>query len=425
MSLEQQVNKLIESLWMIVDRLQRLQSALWSVGWKVGKWLILIWLWVFVMFMLLGGDPAYGDHRKDCVGFTDADQLLDCYDQADAWMDNFVANNPDLFSAETIIKMFSDNARTWVNPIVQIATVIFWSLAVIEFVLSFGMMAIRGTDLNEFTVEFLKRILILSFGAFLLSNPNIFYEVINGFRDTASITLYGTVQSEFILERVLQIPFDVADRALRAAEGLNPVSDIVQMAMIFATAVIILWAMASASIQLVVVLCEMYIVITVGLLALGFFSFHPTREYPMRFFGGVIAVGFKLMALELIISIGFVMAESWSKLPIMHEAGPYMLMAISALLYKEIALKVPNYIQSLLTASPGSGVSAEGIAAGAMAVAGAAVAAKVAGVKYGGVAGQGVKSVTDVVRATGRGKGVDLPKPPSSGSAGKGAKWGK
>ena len=122
----------------------------------------------------------------------------------------------------------------------------------------------------------------------------------------------------------------------------------------------------------------------------------------MRFFGGLIGTGFKLLALELIISVGLVMVGNWSTLPVMHTAGPYMLMAASAIMYKEIAVRVPNYIQSLLTASPGSGVSAAGAATAAGTVVAAGAAGAVASSR-GGITG--IMSVRDAARMA-RGEGA-------------------
>ena len=81
-------------------------------------------------------------------------------------------------------------------------------------------------------------------------------------------------------------------------------------------------------------------------------------------------------------------------MPVMHKVGPYMLMAGAAIMYKEIAVRIPNYIQGLLTASPGSGVSAAGAVTAAGTVAGAhATGAAVAG----GSAAGGVTSVREAI----------------------------
>ena len=396
MHLEQQAIILRDRLLILLDRIQKLQLAIWSIGSKVGEKIIMISLWILVICLLFGGGVAFADHTDKCDHLPPPDyggslvRVIDridyetalrneCIKEENRKLDIFTSQNPELFSADAIIKAFSDQARAWTAPIIKIATAIFWSLAVIELILTFSMMAIRGSELREFTVELLKRILIISFGAFLLATPGIFFTMVDGFRDTASIVLTGQAGNEMTIEQVLQIPLDLAALAYRAAKGLSPTSDFMQIAMIVVTAIIILWAMAISCGQLIVVLCEMYAALTIGLLSLGFFSLSITREYPMRFFGGVFAIGFKLFAIELIISVGVVMAQSWSNMPIMHEAGPYMMMAASALIYKEIAVKVPDYIQSLLTASPGSGVSAQGAVTGAMAVGGAGVAAAALG----------------------------------------------
>ena len=356
---------------------------------------------ILVACVLAAIAAAHADHWDVCHGFVDFDDMTACQRQADAKMDLFVSSNPHLFSPEALVKTFTGNTQAWATPLIAIATALFWSLALVEFILTFSMMAIRGSDLGEFAVEFLTRVLIISFGAYLLSNHAILFSMIDGFRDTASMVRTGQAGNEFVLARLLQIPLDVVSQIYKAAEGLSSVKDFMQIAMIFVTAVIVLWALSVASVQLILVLCEMYIVITIGLLSLGFFSLKITREYPMRFFGGLIGTGFKLLALELIISIGLAMVDSWSALPVMHKAGPYMLMAAAAIMYKEIAVRIPDYIQSLLTASPGSGVSAAGAVTAAGTVAGAGAAGAVASIRGSASATMSVRDAARMARGEG------------------------
>ncbi len=62
---------------------------------------------------------------------------------------------------------------------------------------------------------------------------------------------------------------------------------------------------------MLLVMCEMYVVITAGLLTFGLYSLELTREYPMKFFEAVIGTGMKLFTLQLIIALGIAMVEGW------------------------------------------------------------------------------------------------------------------
>ena len=98
-------------------------------------------------------------------------------------------------------RTLSTTRRYWSGEIVRIATALFWSLALFEFILTFSMMAVRGSDLNEFTVEFLKRALIISFGLFLLENHLALEQIIQGFRDSSSLVREGQIGKEYALQR--------------------------------------------------------------------------------------------------------------------------------------------------------------------------------------------------------------------------------
>ena len=368
------------------------------------------------MLVLLCWMPtvAWSDHYDECAGITsDTGEEAECFRKVDRVLENFIADNPDLFSAERIVQNFIENTQKWSGGIVRIATALFWSLALFEFILTFSLMAVRGSDLNEFTVEFLKRVLIISFGLFLLENYIALELIIQGFRDSSSLVREGQIGKEYALRDLVGIPLNVVGNMLESIRPLNFVTDAPEILMILFTAVIVLWALSVAAVQLVLVLCEMYIVLAVGLLSLGLFSLQITREYPMRFFGGLIGTGFKLFALELIIALGIRMVEGWATMPIMHRVGPYMLMAAAAIMYKEIAVRIPDYIQSLLTASPGSGVSAAGAVTAAGVVAGAHVTG--AAVASGNLSG-GVMSVREAVGLA-RSQGATGPKEMSSRAA--------
>lgn len=366
-------------------------------------------LTVLLLGLIAVSTPAHAAHTKVCLplkavadadGATQGDQdaFAQCTKNAHLMLRQQIANNPQLFSAEAMVNNFINGTKAWAPRIITLAIWLFWSLAIIEFILTFGMLALNGKGIEEFAVELVKRVLILSFGLYLLSGHAILYDVLGFFRDTASITRTGGAGNEYSISDLLLVPLNVILNMVKAIDSLSFVSDAPQILMILVAAVLVLWALTIACLQLALVICELYIVLAIGLLSLGFFSLQLTREYPMRFFGGLIGTGFKLLALELIIALGLTMANSWTQMPVMHQVGPYMLMAGAALMYKEIAVHIPNYIQSLLTASPGSGVSAQSAvtAAGAVAAAPALSAARSAAA--GGLA---IQSAHQVARAGG------------------------
>ena len=333
---------------------------------------LMYWGFWGIVLLLIFTDASWADHQNEC--FTQYHLTADikqCQAEADIQLDRFMAENSNLFSANGIIDTFQSQADQWITPLVELATIIFWSLAAVGMVFTFIPLVIRGSDLQEFGVELLKTILIIAFGSYLLSNYGIFFDLIQGFRDTAAITVTGSPGTGTGLERILLIPFIVVDKIFQAVDGMS----IVEAAGLLVCGAIVLYALATASVQLVVVLCEMYIVVTVGLFSMALFSLGFTRDYTLRFFGAIMGTGFKLLAIDLIISLGLGIAEEWAELPVLHDPRPYIMMAVTALLYKAMVTHIPNFIQSVISGIPGSGISAAGAVAGGMAVGGAAVAA--------------------------------------------------
>ena len=303
---------------------------------------------------------------------------------------------------------FRDSADKWKAGILSVAWYLFISLALIEFVITFGRMAITGPELGEFVAELFRRIVIISFGALLLQNPLWFVDVIWGFQEVAAVASTGDKTKVASGADMINKSFLIIE-SIWGEMSYYGVLDIHINLMLILTGALVLWAFATAGGQMILVMCEMYVVTSIGLITLGLFSLEFTREYPMRFFGAIIGIGVKLMTLQLITALGFDLIEEWIAL---GPQGPmsYAVMAGGAMVFKELAVKLPDYMQSLLSGSPSSGMSAGGAVAGGMAVAavGTGTAAKVASLAASAVtapmgAASAVGSVSKLGKQTGQG----------------------
>ena len=307
-----------------------------------------------------------------------------------------------------IVKSFRDSADGWTDVILSVAWYLFISLALIEFVITFGRMAITGLELGEFVAELFKRIVIISFGALLLQNPLWFIDVIWGFQEVAAVASTGDKTKVSTGEDMINLSMNLV-QSIWGEMHYYGITDIHILLMLILTAALVLWAFATAGGQMILVMCEMYVVTSIGLITLGLFSLEFTRKYPMQFFGAIMGIGVKLMTLQLITALGFDLIEEWIAL------GPqgtmsYAVMAAGALIFKELAVKLPDYMQSLLSGSPSSGTNAGSAVAAGMAVAtvGTGTAAKVAAMAASAVtapmgAASAVGSVSKLGKQTGQG----------------------
>lgn len=360
--------------------------------------LIRIGGWAVMVAALLFANVAIADHQEVCFerydqpadGMNRTEAFNQCKAEAEITLERFKAANPDIFSPYAVVEIYKEQTATWITPLVELATIIFWTLALIEFILTFSMMAVRGSDMPEYAVEFLKRVLIISLGIWMLQNTFIFFDIVEGFQDTAAIA--GGRGSG--LERLATLGPTMVLKIVEGTKGLG-LSNLGVIFLMLFCAVIILLAFTAVAVMLVYTLCELYIVVTVGIFTLGFFSLGFAREYTLRFFGGVIGTGFKLLALELIISLGLQMMDRWVNMPVYHDPVPYLSMFQAAIVFAGIAIFVPLFIQGLLSGAPGSGFNPVGAIMQSVAIASAGAGAAIAATK---ATTGGVMSIQDAAK---------------------------
>lgn len=82
-----------------------------------------------------------------------------------------------------ILDSFSTVATTWQSEITSSASWLFWSLALISMVWTYGLMALRNADLQSFFAETIRFFGTMGFFWWLLQNgPAISMSIINTMR---------------------------------------------------------------------------------------------------------------------------------------------------------------------------------------------------------------------------------------------------
>ena len=64
---------------------------------------------------------------------------------------------------DNVLSRYSAIAATWAATITTHATRLFWTLATISMVWTFGMMALRKSDIGEFFAEFVRYTIFTGF----------------------------------------------------------------------------------------------------------------------------------------------------------------------------------------------------------------------------------------------------------------------
>lgn len=304
-------------------------------------------------------------------------------------------------SVQGLLDIIRDSANGWDGALRGYASSLFWSLATIQFVITFFPLVIRNGDFSEIIGELIKFVLVIGFFAALLRYSNVWATaIVDSFRQAgATASGVGGLSPGDMFGTAVDLSYMILD-----IETWNPLTSI---ATAFA-AVVVLLCFAFVAAFMAVTLIESYIVINASVLFMGFGGSQWTREYSIALLRYAVAVGAKLFVLTLLVGVILNSATTWTAAYSSGADDASMLTIVGlALVCAYMCRTVPDLIQGLITGvSPGGGGGIGSMAAIGVAAATAGVAA-LAGSSLGAGAGNALGKM---------GGGDD--KSPASGSGG-------
>lgn len=294
---------------------------------------------------------------------------------------------------DDVLQKFKDNASSWAATFEAAATRLFWILATISMVWTFGMMALRKADIGEFFAEFVRFTIMTGFFWWMLTNgPAFAASIIDSLKQlggTAS-ALTGFADS-FSPSAIVDIGFIVLGKALSEVSGWSPIDSFIGV--ILALAVLIL--MTLIAINMLLLLVSAWILAYAGIFFLGFGGAKWTSDMAINYYKTVLGLAAQIMAMILLVGIGkSIIFDYYDN---MEEGVVFMEMAVIvvvALVLFVLTNKIPGLISGIITGASvggngigafgaGAAVGAVGMAAAAAATGGAAFAAGAANISGG------------------------------------------
>ncbi len=294
---------------------------------------------------------------------------------------------------DDVLQKFKDNASSWAATFESAATWLFWTLAVISMVWTFGMMALRKADIGEFFAEFVRFTIMTGFFWWLLTNgPEFAASIIDSLKQlggTAS-ALTGFADT-FSPSAIVDIGFIVLGKALSEVSGWSPIDSFIGV--VLALAVLLL--MTLIAINMLLLLVSAWILAYAGIFFLGFGGAKWTSDMAINYYKTVLGLAAQIMAMILLVGIGkSIIFDYYNN---MDEGVVFMEMAVIvvvALVLFVLTNKVPGLISGIITGASvggngigafgaGAAVGAVGMAAAAAATGGAAFAAGAANISGG------------------------------------------
>jgi type IV secretion system protein TrbL len=289
---------------------------------------------------------------------------------------------------DNVLARYSEAASAWATIVMARATWLFWTLAVISMVWTFGMMAMRQADLGEFFAEFFRFTMFTGFFWWLLFNgPKFAISIMDSLRQIgAQATGLGNTLAP---SGIVDIGFDIFFRVIDKSSVWSPID--AACGILISVAILIVFALVG--VNMLLLLISSWVLAYAGVFFLGFGGSRWTSEMAIGYFRTVLNIAAQLLAMILLVGIGkSIVDQYYASMAAGISIKELGVMLVVAAVLLALVKTIPGLIGGLAggnTGSLGSGfgagaaVGAAAMGAAALSTAGAAVIAGSAGMAGG------------------------------------------
>jgi type IV secretion system protein TrbL len=293
---------------------------------------------------------------------------------------------------DNVLARYSAIAATWSATITTHATRLFWTLATISMVWTFGMMALRKADIGEFFAEFARFTIFTGFYWWLLRNGPAFATSI---MDSMRVIAANANGSSTILSPsgIVDIGFDIFAMVLSKSTVWSPFSSAVGVAISLITLIVL----ALIGVNMLLLLISGWILAYAGIFFLGFGGSRWTSDMAINYYKTVLSIGAQLFTMVLLVGIGkSFMDEFYTNISSAYKMKELAVIMVVAIILLALVNKVPSLIGGL---AMGGGTGALGSGFGAGTALGAAAMAATAAATSGAAAVAGTANIAGGVQA--------------------------
>jgi P-type conjugative transfer protein TrbL len=269
---------------------------------------------------------------------------------------------------DDVMLRYKSVAAGWETTISTYANWLFWTLALISMVWTFGLMALRQADIGEFFAEFIRFTIFTGFYWWLLSHgPRIATDIMDSMRQIggAAAGTGGGLTPSGIVDIGFELFINISSKSLI----WHPVDFVVGIII----SAVILVVLALVSVNMMLLLVSSWILAYAGIFFLGFGGSRWTSDMALNYFRTVLSTGAQLLTMVLLVGIGKSFLDAYylnMSGIVLSELGIILVISIVLLV---LVNKLPGLVGGLAMGG-GTGALGGGLGASA-AVAGAAMAA--------------------------------------------------
>ncbi len=307
---------------------------------------------------------------------------------------------------DTIINDYQSNMTSWPKKIRVYSEWLFWTLASISMVFTFGFMLFKKADIGELFAEFIRFILFIGFFWWLLTNgTTISLDLISSFQKIgASISGFG---KDLKPTGIVDIGFDTFFSLVEHSSW--SIKSFVAIVM----SLFLLIMLSLVAFNMLLLLIQFYFLAYAGIFLLGFGGSRWTYEIALNYFKTVIGIGLQIFTMILIVGIGrAIILKYISGIQLTSiTIEEITIVATIGLVMYLLTDKLPSFISGIITgASIGqnSGQVSGGaaLATAAAALGASAMALKEVTTQLGGATSAGYNAVKEASQMVNSGEDI-------------------
>jgi type IV secretion system protein TrbL len=283
---------------------------------------------------------------------------------------------------DQIVAQFQARSSGWEGTLRGFATGTFGILAGVELVWAAFRLAFRGADVSEWLAEIVNQILFLGFFLALLENSVTWGQaIVSSFRQAASAAGGGGIAPSDVFAAGAKIAAMVLNQMTiwhpEASAGLMVAGIVIEVCFALMAAFMVL------------ALVESYLIISMGVLFMAFGGSRWTKDFAVSTVRYTVSVGAKLFVLQLLVSIGTGLIQSWANsFTDVTDASLCILIGCSIVMLALVKV-LPDTMQRIVNGS--SMASGSALVGAAAAVSGAVGVAGLGMVGAGSMMGNAVR----------------------------------
>ncbi|WP_039456274.1 P-type conjugative transfer protein TrbL [Candidatus Jidaibacter acanthamoebae] len=275
---------------------------------------------------------------------------------------------------DSIAENYKQGSLEWYTSLFNVAQQLFTILATIEIAWTAIIWVLEKDEFRSLTAALIKKIMSIGFFYALLINADVWIpSIIDSFILAGALAGKQSITG-FSPSQVLDTGLKTTYLMIKEMHISGITETITVGVTVMIASVIVIFAFAVIAAQLLIALIESYIVISGGVIFLGFGGSRWTTDFAQRYISYAFAIGVKLFVMYLLIGIGQAQVNQWPESLKPINVNTVLTVMGSSLVYMFLVWQIPSMAASILSGSPNitAGNAASTIASsGAMMIGGA------------------------------------------------------